>query len=176
LNAGKPASVGNERNAEAHGSSIRRVATRDEAGIVRVRAMESPQFKPETVEIDLHGGAGQVVFAGMRIRWRILTTCGKSVLRREAGCEFFDAERVGTRILLRHWQPGDRFQPIGMATPVKLQNIFTNEKILRNHRHALNLGSTAQGEVFWVEKLRISERFKLTDRTNRRLQWQWKRL
>ena len=34
----------------------------------------------------------------------------------------------------------------------------------------------ASGEVVWVEKLRISERFKLATGTNRRLQWRWKRL
>jgi len=30
--------------------------------------------------------------------------------------------------------------------------------------------------VFWVEGMRISERFKLTNETIRRLQWRWKRL
>jgi tRNA(Ile)-lysidine synthase len=138
--------------------------------------MESPQFKPEMVEIDLAGGAGEVVFAGVRIHWRVLTTRGNSILRREAGREFFDAKRIGTRILLRHWQPGDRFQPIGMAAPVKLQDIFTNEKILRNQRYELILGSTVDGAVFWVEGLRISERFKLNNSTSCRLQWHWKRL
>jgi tRNA(Ile)-lysidine synthase len=176
LNADKPASVGNERNADAPGSPLRRVATRDKNGIVHLRAMESPQFKPEMVEIDLDRGAGEVVFAGVRVHWRVLTTCGNSMPRREAGREFFDAKEVGTRILLRHCQPGDRFQPIGMAAPVKLQNILTNEKILRNQRHELILGSTVEGEVFWVEGLRISERFKLNNSTSCRLQWHWKRL
>jgi len=38
------------------------------------------------------------------------------------------------------------------------------------------VAATAQGEVFWVEGTRISERFKLTRETIRRLQWRWKRL
>jgi hypothetical protein len=31
-------------------------------------------------------------------------------------------------------------------------------------------------QVFWVEGLRISERFKLAKHSNRRLHWQWRRL
>ena len=40
----------------------------------------------------------------------------------------------------------------------------------------LIVAATARGEVFWVEGMRISERFKLTTQTIRRLQWRWKRL
>ncbi len=87
----------------------------------------------------------------------------------------FDAEMVGNRITLRYWRPGDRFQPIGMSKAIKLQDFFVNQKVPRARRHELLLGVTAQGEVFWVEEMRISERFKLTERTNRRLLWHWQR-
>jgi hypothetical protein len=63
-----------------------------------------------------------------------------------------------------------------MACPVKLQDFFTNQKIPRDLRRQLLVASTAQGEVFWVEGTRISERFKLTRQTIRRLQWRWERL
>ena len=46
----------------------------------------------------------------------------------QKGCEFFDADRVGGKITLRHWRPGDRFQPIGLKSAVKLQDLFTNRK------------------------------------------------
>ncbi len=90
--------------------------------------------------------------------------------------ELFDADRVGTTVILRHWRPGDHYQPIGMANEVKLQDCFTNQKVSREQRHKLLIATTSQGEIFWVEGLRISERFKLTSRTNRGLQWAWKRL
>jgi hypothetical protein len=34
---------------------------------------------------------------------------------------------------------------------------------------------TRHGEIFWVEGLRMGERFKLTPRTRRRLVWRWQR-
>ena len=92
------------------------------------------------------------------------------------GCEYFDADRIGARIVLRHWQPGDRFQPIGMPTPKKLQDVFANQKIARPRRHELVVGVANNGELFWVEGLRIGERFKLDKHTARRLKWTWQRL
>jgi tRNA(Ile)-lysidine synthase len=89
--------------------------------------------------------------------------------------ESFDADLVGDVITLRHWRPGDRFQPIGMAASVKLQDWFINQKIPAERRRELVVAASAEGAVFWVEGLRISERFKLTEATRRRLIWRWQR-
>lgn len=89
--------------------------------------------------------------------------------------ELFDATKVGARITLRHWRPGDRFQPIGMPKPAKLQDLFVNAKILASKRRSLIVAQAASGEIFWVEGLRISERFKVTSGTRKILRWAWKR-
>jgi hypothetical protein len=39
----------------------------------------------------------------------------------------------------------------------------------------LVVAAAAHGEIIWVEGLRISERFKLTKTTRRRLVWRWQR-
>ena len=90
--------------------------------------------------------------------------------------ELFDADQVGDTIILRHWRPGDRFQPIGLRAATKLQDLFVNAKIPRGRRRALVLAATARGEIFWVEGLRIGERFKLSAQTARTLAWQWSNL
>jgi tRNA(Ile)-lysidine synthetase-like protein len=92
------------------------------------------------------------------------------------GRELFDADKVGSPICLRHWRPGDRFQPIGTRGLVKLQDFFVNQRVPRGHRRQLIVAAAADGEIFWVEGMRISERFKLTRNTIRCLQWSWKRL
>jgi hypothetical protein len=56
-----------------------------------------------------------------------------------------------------------------------LQDFFTNQKVSRDRRRRLIVAATAEGEVFWVEGMRISEQFKLTKATIRRLHWHWKR-
>lgn len=87
----------------------------------------------------------------------------------------FDADAVGGNIVLRHWKAGDRLQPIGMKSAVKLQDLFVNQKIPGAHRRQLILAMTERGEVFWVEGLRIGERFKIQETTIRKLVWRWRR-
>ncbi len=83
--------------------------------------------------------------------------------------------KLATKSFCWHWRPGDRFQPIGLKSSAKLQDLFTNAKILRDRRRDLLVATTAGGEIFWVEGLRISENFKLISETMRRLAWRWHR-
>jgi tRNA(Ile)-lysidine synthetase-like protein len=96
-------------------------------------------------------------------------------LRDVPGSEWFDADRVGSSVILRHWRPGDRFQPSGLAAPAKLQDLFVNARIPRARRQRLTVATTRGGEIWWVEGLRIGERFKLCPETTRRLWWSWER-
>ncbi len=96
--------------------------------------------------------------------------------KKRLNSECFDADKVGGDIVLRHWQPGDRFQPIGLSAPVKLQDLFMNAKISRERRHDLLVGTNAKGVLFWVEGLRLGECFKLDKNTRYQLNWCWKRL
>ena len=90
--------------------------------------------------------------------------------------EYFDADKVGRTICLRHWQPGDRLQPIGMKSARKLQDFFTDLKVPRGERHRRVVAVTSRGELFWVEGLRMAEKFKLGLKTTRSLKWRWRRL
>jgi tRNA(Ile)-lysidine synthase len=171
-----PSWTGEEKVLEKGDTAVLRYAVRDRWGVVRLQVAALEGFSHSSVEVHLEGGAGEIEFDGARISWRVYSR--KAVARARAGVqqESFDADKVGSPIQLRHWQPGDRFQPIGMGCAVKLQDFFTNQKIPRDRRRQLLVAATAQGEVFWVEGTRISERFKLTRQTIRRLQWRWERL
>ena len=157
------------------GTPVPLCAVRDGAGLVRLQTVPTDEFKPGALDVELKDRAGEVEFDGARISWRIELPRTVGHPKAGAGRECFDADKVGSLIRLRHWQPGDRFQPIGMACAVKLQDFFTNGKVPRRRRRDLIVAATAKGEVFWVEGMRISERFKLTEQTIRRLQWRWNR-
>jgi tRNA(Ile)-lysidine synthase len=151
------------------------LVARDLEGRVRLALAEQVRFADERRQFSLNSAKGEVVFARVRIRWQVRPSNTEPALGR-GGCEFFDADKVGEEVVLRHWLPGDRFQPIGMAQEVKLQDFFMNHKIPRLRRHGLVVAATASGILFWVEGLRISERFKLTAQTKRFLHWRWKRV
>jgi tRNA(Ile)-lysidine synthase len=151
---------------------------RDAAGRVRVVPVQKPGFSRRQTRRRLTGGAGEFLFDNVRITWEIGPLAAGTVRAAKNGVnsEHFDADKVGHAIGLRHWRPGDRFQPIGMAGGVKLQDLFTNRKIPRAERRGLVVATTAGGELFWVEGLRLAERFKLDKNTVRGLKWCWERL
>ncbi len=151
---------------------------RDTDGQVQLRQFSESGFNERQIEVNLSGRAGEIVFEDARINWKTKPAVSGifRALKQQVNCEYFDADKVGSAIVLRHWQPGDRFQPSGMASPVKLQDLFTNQKILRSQRHQLTVGTTATGELFWVEGLRLAESFKLDKSTIRLLKWRWQRV
>jgi tRNA(Ile)-lysidine synthase len=154
----------------------RRAVTCDAAGRVRLQAhAPAREFLTERLNLNLAGrAAGKAIFAGRKFSWAMQPQLKFSRPQLTRGVEFFDADKVGGKIILRHWRAGDRFQPSSMASPVKLQDLFVNAKIPAARRRALVVATTARGEIFWVEGLRMSERFKLTPATRRKLRWHWR--
>lgn len=144
-------------------------------GLLRVRSTTRPEFRHGSKIVALSGKRGAQRFGGAEFNWRILQKCGAAISKRDTRTEYFDADVVGAKITLRHWKAGDRFQPIGMKSACKLQDLFTNAKIPPQRRREAVLAENVRGEVFWVEGLRIGEAGKLRRTTRRRLEWNWKR-
>ena len=136
----------------------------------RVSAME---FNGGRQEFELMGGEGEEIFGATRFIWKKMRVRPGFSLGKRADGEFFDAEKVGKTVLLRHWQAGDRFQPMGMKTAVKLQDLFTNARIPRAERHEKVVAVGMDGGIFWVEGLRLGEGVKVGAQTRRILNWRW---
>jgi tRNA(Ile)-lysidine synthase len=156
--------------------------SRDENGEIRLlnlRESGEREFKRDELRLNLSGGAGRVEFGGRKFVWvmkKFDGWRGRSPRRKRQSpkqIEFFDADKIGGEIVLRHWRAGDRFQPIGLQPAAKLQDLFVNAKIPAARRRELVLATTAAGEIFWVEGLRIGEHFKLTAQTRRQFVWRW---
>jgi tRNA(Ile)-lysidine synthase len=149
--------------------------SRDAAGRLNLKRLQPAEFNAGELAVNLTGRAREVNFDGALVKWSFDTQKDFKRSRGETACEFFDADKIGRKVMLRHWRAGDRFQPIGLNAPAKLQDLLTNAKIPREQRHDLLVAATAGGETFWVEGLRISENFKLTPETKRRTVWRWRR-
>jgi tRNA(Ile)-lysidine synthase len=160
--AGKSVSVGSSLS-----------VLRDAGGSLKFREQQSAEFNENELEVKLSGRAGDASFAGTKFSWSF-SNDSQGRPPHKIRREFFDADKIGGKIILRHWRAGDRFQPIGLKSTAKLQDLFTNAKIPRERRRELIVATTACGEIFWVEGLRISENFKLTPQTKRHLTWNWR--
>jgi tRNA(Ile)-lysidine synthase len=143
------------------------------AGQIETRPAEAPAFRDGETLVELSPRSGHITCDSVALTWKVRRGHRRPSPR--PGVEFLDADAVGGKIILRHWCAGDRFQPLGMARSVKLQDFFTNAKIPRTRRHELLLATTVGGEIFWVEGARIGERFKVTTATRRVLRWSWRR-
>jgi tRNA(Ile)-lysidine synthase len=141
-------------------------------GRVKQVVAENRAFDGAERRLNLKTGK-HVSFSGLEVTWDFAVANGFVRPKTVPQEEFFDAERAGATVVLRHWRPGDRFQPIGMKSAVKLQDWFTNQKIPATRRRELLLATTVAGEIFWVEGLRIGEAFKLTAQTRKVLTWRW---
>jgi hypothetical protein len=51
--------------------------------------------------------------------------------------------------------------------------LFTNLKVPRGERHQRVVALTEGGDIWWVEGLRIGERFKVRPETRLVLRWSW---
>jgi len=160
---------------EAVSVGAERWVARDADGLLRARQNEASDFDSARISITITEGKGEVEFGGVALAWEIIETPGAAI-KREPKVEDFDADKIGEKIWLRHWQPGDRFQPIGMKSARKLQDLFTDLKVPRSQRHRRIVAATDRGELFWVEGLRMAEGFKLEPKTVRRLKWRWLKL
>jgi tRNA(Ile)-lysidine synthase len=148
---------------------------RDATGLVHSQKLESLQFSPQRREFSLSAKERELTFGGLRICCQIADDNGMGNACKSGQIEYFDADKVGAPICLRCWQPGDRFQPIGTGSARKLQDLFTNLKVPRDERRRRVVAATGQGELFWVEGLRMAEKFKLDENTVRKLKWSWRR-
>ena len=141
----------------------------DQEGVVR----EQPKTRPRRIApggsgvvwIHLEGVRGSLRLPdGRNLHWRIVSG-GPGWVPLADGKERFDAGIVGKTIGIRHWQPGDRFHPLGAPGGSKLQDLFTNNKVPGVERRQRWLAQVPDGQILWVEGLRPGEGFKVNDKT-----------
>jgi len=76
----------------------------------------------------------------------------------------FDLDKAGNRVTVRRRQPGDRFQPLGMSQPKKLNAFMIDAKIPQAWRSRIPIVGSAE-HILWVVGWRIDERAKITEDT-----------
>jgi tRNA(Ile)-lysidine synthase len=77
-----------------------------------------------------------------------------------------DLSIVEFPVTVRHWEPGDRFVPLGMSQSKKLSDFLIDLKIPVTDKEKVLLLLSGE-RVVWVMGYRIDDRFRVTDRTER---------
>ncbi|MEN3038582.1 MAG: tRNA lysidine(34) synthetase TilS [Candidatus Kryptonium sp.] len=85
---------------------------------------------------------------------------------RNSQVEYIDADLIADELILRNWQPGDWFVPLGMKGRKKISDFLIDLKIpVYDKKKILVLES--EGKIVWVCGFRLDDRFKITDSTQK---------
>ncbi len=75
------------------------------------------------------------------------------------GCIYCDTALFSMPLVIRSWEPGDRFAPLGLGGKrKKLQDFFADMKVGRSRRHRVPLVVAPEG-ILWVCGYRADHRF-----------------
>ena len=86
----------------------------------------------------------------------------------------FDLAKTGRKLTVRPRRPGDRFQPLGLSQPKKVNQFMIDGKIPRAWRQRIPIVSSPE-HILWVVGWRIDERVKVTAETEKVLRLEFKR-
>ncbi len=91
---------------------------------------------------------------------------GQVEFREDHSIEFVDREKVKFPVILRNWENGDKFQPLGSSFSRLVSDFLTDLKIEFPRKRTI-LVLEQKGEIIAIPGYRISEKFKLTPKTKR---------
>ncbi|MEJ5963967.1 tRNA lysidine(34) synthetase TilS [Pedobacter immunditicola] len=75
---------------------------------------------------------------------------------------FVDGDKLMYPLILRCWQDGDRFMPLGMAVFKKLSDYFIDEKVPLPLKAHIPILVNGNGEIIWVVGMRADNRYKVS--------------
>jgi tRNA(Ile)-lysidine synthase len=105
---------------------------------------------------------------GMKIKSEIVFRSSLPEKIRSKGEEvvFLDWEKLKGPFNLRSRRPKDKFKPLGMEGTKSIADFLIDTKVPRYERDEVML-LTSQGRIAWVVGYRISDEFKVTDKTKK---------
>jgi len=82
----------------------------------------------------------------------------------ELNTAYLDADKIEYPLIVRKWQQGDYFMPLGMNNLKKVSDFFIDNKLsLYDKENTWILESS--NKIVWIINMRIDDRFKITKKT-----------
>jgi tRNA(Ile)-lysidine synthase len=106
---------------------------------------------------------------------RVITNWSQGIIRSKTAIGKFPCEatldaqavnKAGGAIFIRSWRTGDRIRPLGMSGSRKLQDLFVDAKIPREHRSFVPL-LESRGEIIWVAGYRVAQGWEVRNPTEK---------
>lgn len=126
---------------------------------------ERNQLENQEISVD---GVGEFPFPEGRL------ICEKviKVTNPQKDKAYLATERLVYPLKLRLWQPGDRFQPLGMKGRKKLSDFLKDEKLSLPQKEKTWV-LLSEGNIVWVVGQRIDHRYRVREETKEILKIDW---
>ena len=80
---------------------------------------------------------------------------------------FVNADQLIFPLVVRKWQNGDKFIPLGMHMLKKVSDFFIDEKVPVHIKHSTPILINGNGDIIWIAGMRQDNRYKLTTATKK---------
>jgi len=136
---------------------------------------EEINFNPVEINLPVENNSAEINFKQGKLVIKISDSSEKNILENFKKNKFqeennfyeiISADELKEKLILRLWQNGDKFIPLGMKGVKKISDFLAENKI-PNHLKKNQLILLNEDEIIWVPGLRISERYKITEKTKR---------
>jgi len=105
---------------------------------------------------------GETILPGWRVKADIISR--EQMTEKDDFTTYFDFDKAGNKLTVRNRKRGDRFQPLGMSQPKKLNEFMIDAKIPQAWRGRIPLVCSPT-QIIWVVGWRIDDRVKVTEET-----------
>jgi len=112
----------------------------------------------------IHPAAAKTNFGDYDISLRYST---EIKFETDATKAFVNADKLIFPLVLRKWQIGDKFVPLGMRFLKKVSDFFIDEKVPLHLKHNTPILVNGNGEIIWIAGMRQDNRYKLTTATKK---------
>jgi tRNA(Ile)-lysidine synthase len=86
------------------------------------------------------------------------------LFRNDRNIEYIDGGKCKKQLLVRYWQKGDRFRPLGMKNHRKLSDFFIDLKLSTRRKREIPIVCD-KDQIIWIAGYRLDDHYKITEET-----------
>jgi len=120
---------------------------------------------PKNREEIYHLSVGQAIAVDDKYKISLNKIAGDHVsFENDRYTEFIDGDISGNKLIIRYWQKGDRFKPLGMKNHRKLSDFFIDLKLSTTIKRQIPIVCN-NDQIIWIAGYRLDDQYKVTDNT-----------
>lgn len=109
---------------------------------------------------------GQEILVWRNYSFTVCTSPDFSIDRNVAIAQL-DYDKLVFPLIVRSWQEGDYFQPLGMEGKKKVSDFLIQKKINLFDKREVPIWFNGNGELIWIANYQIDNRYKITENTQK---------